>query len=390
MAFTQDFRSQRRNYADGHTRLGELDRLWYDHTTNTIRVGDDTTPGGRAVAVSATAITSSTTTLLVDHSTPQIIPGMTATPSAGTYIVNYNSKFLVVDTSSITALALADVTALYNDLSARTVTGTETVRNPNATTYADEELDPGVYIQAGAITVNGTLTLNAGGNADAEFIFITAGAFSTGAGAEIVLSGGATSSNVWFVCAGAPSTGVNTIFRGNFLADQAAPSLGAPTAFEGRMLAVNGAIAIGAASTITAPTGDSATSIGSLTQFNLFTGSGAVSNTGSLTTVALSVGTNLGAVTGFDGEDQVSGSIIPGGATAVSRVRVGVYIDGVLIPDSRRAYTHPFADIDDEYAVVLQTVATMTAGQTVDVRAGASFGKLSIGPRMSMTLLPIA
>lgn len=46
MAFTQDLRTQRRNYNDGETRIGEKDRLWYDSNTNTIRISDGETPGG--------------------------------------------------------------------------------------------------------------------------------------------------------------------------------------------------------------------------------------------------------------------------------------------------------------------------------------------------------
>lgn len=49
MAFTQDFRTQRRNYADGQTRIGELGRLWYDSESNTIRVSDGETEGGIVV-----------------------------------------------------------------------------------------------------------------------------------------------------------------------------------------------------------------------------------------------------------------------------------------------------------------------------------------------------
>ena len=50
MSFTQDFRTQRRNYNDGETRIGEKDRLWYDSNTNTIRISDGETPGGIAVS----------------------------------------------------------------------------------------------------------------------------------------------------------------------------------------------------------------------------------------------------------------------------------------------------------------------------------------------------
>jgi len=327
------------------------------------------------------------TVQLLDHSVPQIITDMTLCPPAGTYIVNYNSKFAVIDTSSITSAAKAEVTSLYADLSTRSATGSETSRTASDI-YANETLDPGVYIHTGAVTINGKLTLDAGGDPAAEFIIRTAGAITTGTFAEIELIGDATSSNVWFVAAGAPSTGANTIFRGNMIADQAAPSLGATTSFEGRMLAVNGAIAIGEACTITAPTGTGTTSIGSLVVFSLFTGNQAVSNTGTVTTVALSIGTDNGAITGF-ADGNVGGNLYPGGAGQSSRLRIGVYLDGVLVEDSRRQYDHAFQNIDEEYQIVLQSVVTITDEQCIDIRASAAFGKVAVGPRMSLVLTNI-
>lgn len=334
--------------------------------------------------VTAYPLVSSNTEMLVENSTPSTISGMSISPPAGTYIANFNSKYTVVDTSSITLQAKELVIALYADLSTRSATGTETIRTPNSATYSNETVGPGVYIHTAALTFNNTITLDASGNTAAEFIFVTAGAFTTGAGAEIILTGGATSSNVWIVSAGAPSTGVNTTFRGNFIANQAAPSLGAPTSFEGRIFSVNGAIAIGEACIITAPSGTSTTPLGTLAAFNLFAGTGAVSNTGAVTTVALSIGSNAGAITGFP-EGNVGGSIIVGNGE-VSRVRIGVYVGGVLIPDSRRSYEHAFTSIDDEFAIILQTVATIVEGQSIEIKASVVFGEVTIGPRMSLIL----
>ena len=48
--FTQDFRTQRRNYDDGTTRIGVIGRLWYESSDKTIRVSDGVTPGGIVVA----------------------------------------------------------------------------------------------------------------------------------------------------------------------------------------------------------------------------------------------------------------------------------------------------------------------------------------------------
>jgi hypothetical protein len=46
VAFTQDLFTSRRNYPDGNTRIGEIDRICYDSNTNTLRIGDGSTPGG--------------------------------------------------------------------------------------------------------------------------------------------------------------------------------------------------------------------------------------------------------------------------------------------------------------------------------------------------------
>ena len=48
MSFTQDFFTSRTNLVDGTTKIGQLDRLWYEPQTNTIRVGTGD-PGGLIV-----------------------------------------------------------------------------------------------------------------------------------------------------------------------------------------------------------------------------------------------------------------------------------------------------------------------------------------------------
>jgi hypothetical protein len=50
LTFTQDFVTSRNNIADGDTRIGQKDRLWYDPITKTIRVSDGITPGGILIA----------------------------------------------------------------------------------------------------------------------------------------------------------------------------------------------------------------------------------------------------------------------------------------------------------------------------------------------------
>ena len=46
MSFTQDLFTSRRNSSDGSTRIGQLDRIWYDKVTHTLRISDGSTLGG--------------------------------------------------------------------------------------------------------------------------------------------------------------------------------------------------------------------------------------------------------------------------------------------------------------------------------------------------------
>lgn len=49
MAFIQKFFTGYQGYNNGDSRTGELNRLWYDSVTNTIRISDGT-PGGKIVS----------------------------------------------------------------------------------------------------------------------------------------------------------------------------------------------------------------------------------------------------------------------------------------------------------------------------------------------------
>ena len=325
--------------------------------------------------------------VLINSPTPIPITDMTLTPPAGTYLVNFNSQFTVDDTSSQTLAAKADLIVLYDELMALTATGNETDRGANPLTYGSETLGPGVYIQTGAINVTGTLTLDAGGDPNALFVFRTAGAFTTGVGAEVVLTGGATSNNVFFVSEGAASTAADAIFRGTILANQAAVSTGAGTTLEGRMLAITGAVSLGAASILTAPTGtiNSSLTLGTvLAIFNMFSAQGAVSSTGA-SEVQLSVGTNDGAITGFD-TATVGGSLIPGGASPLAIFRCAVYVDGVIVGDSLRTDTRPISLETFEFPFILQTLVTLDGTQTLDIEARSLLGIETVGPRMSLIL----
>jgi len=209
------------------------------------------------------------------------------------FVITVKSPKRLFAVGEETAQAKVDLTALYDGLEALPATVTD-----HAATHGSETLGPGVYTQVGAMNITGTLTLN--GSATDLFVFRCAGAFTTGASAEVILTGGAVSSNVFFLSHGASSTGANTVFRGNLLAIFGDLSTGAGTTLEGRALAIGGAIALGDSTTVTAPTGTSVQALGTLDSFSLFTSAGAISTTGTGTTVELGIGTHNGAITGFE------------------------------------------------------------------------------------------
>jgi hypothetical protein len=100
MAFTQDFRTQRRNYNDGETRIGEKDRLWYDSATNSIRVGDGETPGGVIVGGSG-------------GGSDYVLPTASSTTKGG---VKIGSNITITD--GVISVA-APFSGSYNDLTSK-------------------------------------------------------------------------------------------------------------------------------------------------------------------------------------------------------------------------------------------------------------------------------
>jgi hypothetical protein len=321
---------------------------------------------------------SSIPVIIDDQLAATTIGNMTLTPPAGTYLATFSSEY-AQEITSVTAQAAADLAILYAELMALTPTVTD-----HAPAYGSgETLGPGVYTQAAASSIAGTLTLN-GGPTDI-FVFRSAGALTTGNGATIVLTGGAVSNNVWWVAQGAISTGSDAVIRGNLLANQAAVTPGARAAIQGRLLTVNGAIGIDRA-VLTAPTGVSVLDQGSLALFNIFAGIGALTNSGA-STIALSIGTNDGTITGF-GTATIAGEIYVSGSPALAVIEYGIYVNGVIVAHSRRSQTQTRAQ--SGWPMTTQAIITVTAGQTVDVRTKVTLSSFSIGPAMSLILLPVS
>lgn len=114
-------------------------------------------------------------------------------------------------------------------------------------------LSRGVYRNAGNVVIQqGNLTLDAQGDPDSVFIFVVAGTFTTGApGGNIVLTGGAKASNVFWRTGGATVFGTNTNFAGNVLAWPQI-NLGTGTTVTGRLFSVTEQVTLDA-NTVTKP-----------------------------------------------------------------------------------------------------------------------------------------
>ena len=108
----------------------------------------------------------------------------------------------------------------------------------------------GVYCTASGISVTGTLTLDGGGDPNANFVF-QAGSSLTTAG-NIVLINGAQAKNVYWQIGSSATLGVASQWQGNILALSSITLVDNATLL-GRALARNGAVTLGTNNIITLP-----------------------------------------------------------------------------------------------------------------------------------------
>jgi LruC domain-containing protein len=130
-----------------------------------------------------------------------------------------------------------------NDIVAQIV-NTTTTNAAHAPVFGSETLTPGVYAIAGAGSISGRLTLDAQGDNNALFIFKFGGAFTSTAGAEVVLINGASSKNIYWLATGACAMAASTTISGNIIGNPGAVSMGAGGELNGRMLSVVGAVSL--------------------------------------------------------------------------------------------------------------------------------------------------
>ncbi|MFZ4796248.1 MAG: ice-binding family protein [Bacteroidia bacterium] len=201
--------------------------------------------------------------------------------------------------NAATAACSTDVLSAYNQLDGTTTTATHSV------TLGGDTLLPGVFEVTGASTLNNTLTLNAQGNPNSVFIFKLQGAFSATANAKVKLINGALACNVFWKIEGLTSLATGVTMRGTIITNNAAIIMSAGDTLEGRAFTTAGAISVdgilaytplgGGSPVLSGPTPPI---LGTTENYVLFTGIGALTNTGA-TFADGDIGSNSGLTTGF-------------------------------------------------------------------------------------------
>jgi len=213
------------------------------------------------------------------------------------------------DANGTTALTAAALTIAYNQLNAA-------IPNffPAPLLGNGQTLNPGTFSIGQSATLNNTLTLNGGGDPNAVFIFKIQGSFSSAANAQVLLTNGALACNVFWKVEGLVDLATNTEMKGTIVANNAAIILNSGVSLEGRALSTTGAVTVSGV-TVTMPlgcavpelTGPAAPQLNSVVCYAVFSGNGAVDNTG-VTFITGDVGTNVGLTTGFQA-DNTTGTI---------------------------------------------------------------------------------
>lgn len=324
--------------------------------------------------------------LTVTSTTPQIIPqgpgivpltGMLLTSTVnGNFVSTFDADYGIVgDLVDITAAGAAANTALAAQLAA--LPGGV----PHGAIFGNgETLLPGVYDVVTPAAIQGILTLDGGGDPNALFVIRVAGALTSVAASQVILTNGAQAKNVFWRSAGATALGANTIFSGTALAVAGAATIGNGGIVNGRLLSTLGAVNTDN-SIVTQPGATTtAVALGVLENFALFTSSGAVANTGT-SIITGNIGTNLGLITGYGLPTIVNGTVYIPGSLAAGPVAAtfGIYKNGIIIPGTLVSVSGP-TTITSAHVTATGPVALLV-GDIVTARATAVLGTLTVNTR---------
>jgi hypothetical protein len=113
--------------------------------------------------------------------------------------------------------AKLDLTAAYNDAAGRTSTDIVTLSG----NIGGLTLTPGLYKSTSSLALSsGDVTFDAKGDASAVFIIQIASSLTTTSGRKVILSGGASASNIFWQVGSSVTFGTTTVFKGTVMAMQ--------------------------------------------------------------------------------------------------------------------------------------------------------------------------
>lgn len=116
---------------------------------------------------------------------------------------------------AIATQAKLDLTAAYDNAAGRTSTDIVTLSG----NIGGLTLTPGLYKSTSSLAISsGDLTFDARGNASAVFIIQIASTLTTTSGRQVILSGGALASNIFWQVGSSATFGTTSVFKGTVMA----------------------------------------------------------------------------------------------------------------------------------------------------------------------------
>lgn len=159
--------------------------------------------------------------------------------SPGRVITGFPLVMGTIDNDTLkAAVAQEDLAAAFDDAAGRSA-GAVGISGD----LGGQTLTPGLYSSSTALSISGTLTLDAKGDPNALFLIQVPSTLSVGAGSQMALSGSADAFNVTWVVLGSADLGAASTFQGSILAGGSI-TLGSGARMEGRALARNGAVTL--------------------------------------------------------------------------------------------------------------------------------------------------
>jgi hypothetical protein len=328
-------------------------------------VKNQETPMMYSVTEGADVSTESTNNLLVT--------GMKMSCAPGTYIASFNGQHTGVEGHGFSSnQGVLDLVEIYDDL----------IALPAGTSHvvafgSGEVLTAGVYDVAGAFSINGSLTLDGGGDSTSIFVIRGTGAFTAAANSNIILQGAAKARNIFWVSTGSSSAMTISPYssmKGNLVSNAGAINMAADSSLKGRMFSKTGAIGVASNSVLTIPSGESQIDLRSLSSFVMFSTNGALTSEVS-SIITGDVGNALGALT-LEGTHY--GNQFPAGTEPVIGTKITTYSfyqNGLEVVYSSRV-------INSLSSVVsLQAMLTLTAQEDVEVRWKVAEGEATLDNR---------